>query len=440
MKTKLFITIGLTFAMCFPQIANAGGKTDKSVEYRRSSLMMVLMEDPEMDPTIRTTVHNAFANATVPLKFNDHDINEFKIFTPADISEDDLNAYDALKPQKKKSFGSMLGKAALSAASDGQGSAYLDEINALKRKLGAQAYKFIKENNISHKVMDKWFSLDEQANTMSLQLIEDRAQSEATPTELLMAQAQNNVGEFLQNTGLDLLGNTFIVINRYRYLTAQEYADELAKIADAMSGGAGFGSLVGSVNAVTNTVSKSDKNSYVVEVKTYLFQMVWNDDVKKAIEDNYGNIEAYKALNFDVKFIGQEAATASCGAKDTLSQEQVIEKATMRAFNKVIGKMEKKYEEFRTKTPITSVDPVIEAEIGTMESVEKKDKYEILEQKLNEKTKAVEYRRIGTVTVDPDGIWQNDEDAEGYQQEGTTKFIGKVKNATPGMLLRQISK
>ena len=86
------------------------------------------------------------------------------------------------------------------------------------------------------------------------------------------------------------------------------------------------------------------------------------------------------------------------------------------------------------------VEPEVTIGIGTKECVEKKDKFEILEQVLDEKTGRLVYRRCGVMQVEPSKIWDNDEESDNYQEEGATVLKGKVKNIYPSMLVRQTNK
>ena len=112
----------------------------------------------------------------------------------------------------------------------------------------------------------------------------------------------------------------------------------------------------------------------------------------------------------------------------------------MRAADKSISQLQTEFEEFRVKTPLLSGDPIT-AKIGLKEDLEKGDKFEVLEQVLNEDGRT-EYKRVGIIKVDHKQIWDNrflaDEDASA-NTSGYTVFKGASNKYFSGMLIRQIN-
>ena len=244
-------------------------KEAKGQAYRRSSLTMILMEDPNMDPAIANAVRTSYESAEAPKKFNDHNIDGHRIFIPAEkASEEDLKLFEQVNPPKKESIGKALGKGLLSLATaneDGSGdvAAYLEEQKRITNELGALAYKYLIEQKIPYKVMEKWFQPTE--TELSLKLIQDRAITASSPANFAeMAQSADGLG-LLTDAGYDLIGNTFIAVSRYRYMTYSEFSEEMAKEADAVTGGLGLGDLAKSVtdltSEVTSLVQKDEKHS-----------------------------------------------------------------------------------------------------------------------------------------------------------------------------------
>ena len=115
-----------------------------------------------------------------------------------------------------------------------------------------------------------------------------------------------------------------------------------------------------------------------------------------------------------------------------------IKRATTRALDKVFAKLEKKYEVFRTKTPLASLEPMT-AYIGTKECVEKGDKYEILIREIDPATKKEKYKSVGKIAVETVGNnMGEDNDNDKASADPFTTFKGKApKKANAGMLIRQ---
>ena len=137
---------------------------------------------------------------------------------------------------------------------------------------------------------------------------------------------------------------------------------------------------------------------------------------------------------------------------------QLVRRASARAIDATICKLQKKFEVFRTNSPITEVDEeakLLYAPIGMKEGVESGDEYEVLEEIYDEATGVTSYKSIATVKPVKGKIWDNRYGAaEEVQEEiesgaknaeknasavelGRTAFkCGKIKNVYPGMLLR----
>ena len=124
------------------------------------------------------------------------------------------------------------------------------------------------------------------------------------------------------------------------------------------------------------------------------------------------------------------------------SEDELIRIATVKAIDAVIAKLQKQHDVFKTKTPLYSVDP-LSAKIGLKEGLEKGDKYEVLEQYIDEEGRT-RYDIKGVIRVDKE-IWDNrymaaeEREAEGKTDEGidATLFKGGGK-FYPGLLIRQI--
>ena len=127
---------------------------------------------------------------------------------------------------------------------------------------------------------------------------------------------------------------------------------------------------------------------------------------------------------------------------------------TVRSIDKNIAKLQKRFEAFRVKAPITAIEynpkkgtPTgFRAMIGEKEGVEDDMKFEVLECKMVKGK--IEYRRVAVLKPVKNRIWdnrfnaliENDKDGE---TEGTLFRIDgdktKANDIVPGMLIRQIN-
>ncbi|MGN1045676.1 MAG: hypothetical protein ACI4QG_01130, partial [Candidatus Cryptobacteroides sp.] len=181
-------------------------------------------------------------------------------------------------------------------------------------------------------------------------------------------------------------------------------------------------------------------NGYCINTTTYLYRLEWTPEAQFAAGQGFGERSSYENYPYTLEYVGEESAycQVSVGKREL---NEAVRYAVGRSLDKVIAKLEKKYEVFRTKTPLTGIDPIT-ASIGTKECVEVGDKYEILTSSLNAKTGEVTYKSVGTLKVETVGNnMGEDNDDEKASSDPFTTFSGKLpKNAYPGMLIRQTGK
>lgn len=78
----------------------------------------------------------------------------------------------------------------------------------------------------------------------------------------------------------------------------------------------------------------------------------------------------------------------------------------MKAMDAVIIKIQKNHEEFKTKTPLFTGEPIT-ATIGVKEGLSEKSKFAVLEQR-QDKNGKTEYVEVGAIKVDTSyPIWDN---------------------------------
>jgi len=154
---------------------------------------------------------------------------------------------------------------------------------------------------------------------------------------------------------------------------------------------------------------------------------------------------------FKLEFVGDESASGlvTFSLKEKRTEEQIITLSTTRIIDNVYAKLQKKYDVFKTKTPLYTGDPIT-AKIGKKEGLEGGERFEVLEQIIDPKTGVATYKNVGIIKVDKDLIWDNtftdgiapvaDPAADGKNAKPVidrTTFEGGKKFFS-GMLIRQI--
>lgn len=456
MKKLLAIAL-LGAATFFGFKASAQVKGQDMETYRRSSLTMVMLEDANLSSEVAHLVRNAFVDNQMPAKFNDHRIAGYTTFTSdgMTVSVADRKAYNEFTGEKKKTKDSgaqkgagMLG-ALLQLGPSAQYAKYQHPVvDTLTKNAPFYAYKYIKENDLARKMMKKWF-YDEDGN-LTPKIIFDRAFENAT--EAQKQEALENTGgsanaalDYIMNHGgWDLISNTFVTVSSFRYFNAADMYDKImndtAIGAQYMPQGLADTAMAAAEMAATAAVTAMG-NGYAIYTTTYLYRLVWNPEVQAAVNDciGKGNFDEYE---FQLEYIGEETAQAQV-AQRKRTFEEAVAFATSRSLDKVIAKLEKKYEVFRTKTPLLSIDPVT-AGIGTKECVKKGDKYDVLSVSQDKNGMPV-YKTVATIVVETVGNNMGEDcdelDELGASSDTFTTFKGKLspKVAHPGTLIRQAS-
>ncbi len=389
----------------------------QDIKYRRSSLHTILMESEKFP--YKDTVIRAYYKAPFPEKYNNHTVGE-KSFDPklyginGDTSSTNVpQIIDTYFTQKK----------------------------------------------VANQLVAKWFNRAEDGS-FDMSLIGERGSYNASEMESRIAQNSARGLASLSDAGEELIGNTFVVVSKLFFLSneAPAYAIYLTSKLMAEKIGNPIAQKIALIAA--EQIYKKTREGYSVWTTSYLYKLQWNDSISSIFYSDYwmdkNSIDPAKKDKFDnsdlfkLTLIGSEKSRSlvTGSFKEQRSAERLVEIATIRTIDNVYAKLQKKYDVFKTKTPLYTGEPIT-AKIGLKEGVEGGDKYEVLEQTIGDDGKT-KYVRKGTIKVDGKQIWDNRYLAG--QEEGPIDSTA-VKNGKPvldrtffkggsgfypGMLIRQI--
>jgi hypothetical protein len=377
------------------------------LKYRRSSLYTLMLDDRTREHY--DVIKDAFGNTVLSEKFNDHNLGPYLIPASGLAGEDDQTALI---------------------------SAYLNE------------------TGVARALVAKWFNRDESGK-FNMQLIADRGQYDASEIDVKVAQSTLRGRALLADAGRELLANTFVVVYDYKYTNKEEQSEKRRGFLNAITTVASFvpgGEDVANISAVASIGSDVVGKGYFVKTTSYLYKLVWNDEIANQFYDTYwmddSDYDADRKRAFELSDLFRLEYVGNAVSRNNLqstiftskSNEELIEIATIKAVDKNIGKLQRSYETFRVKTPLYSTDPLA-ATIGLKEGIESNDKFEVLEQLLNEDG-STSYERVGVIKVDGRNIWDNtylSSEQETPNNLNYTLFKGNVKKLAPGMLIRQIN-
>jgi hypothetical protein len=382
------------------------------VKYRRSSLHTILMESERFP--YKDTVINAYYSSPFPEKYNDQTIDE-KSFNPALYGN--INLKD-IEPSL---------------------------IN-----------NYLTQNKIATKLVAKWFNRQPNG-AFDMSLISGRGFYNANEMETLIAQKSARGVGALADAGEELVKNTFVVVSKLNFVSNAGAAAIGSVGADLALNVIDNPYLRMGAKFLKNKLAEKAAEGYSVWCTSYLFRLNWNDSVATTFYNDYWmdskKIDPRKKAMFDdnelfkLEYIGSEKSSIliTFSLKEQRSAERYVSLATIRSVDAVYAKLQKQYDVFKTKTPLFTGYPIT-AKIGLKEGLENNDRYEVLEQVVNENG-FTNYVRKGIITVDGKQIWDNrfsageELDAKAKASTATTldrTFFRGAENFYPGMLIRQI--
>lgn len=406
----------LSGALLHPAAASAQN-ADSLMQYRRSSLYSLLISHPDLK--MNDEIVNAFMALQTPDKYNNHDL--------------DIKCVTTDSPQKN---------------------------------LRPDIEEWLEENEIAKGLVSKWFLRDDVTGGFDPSLILERGLYGATAMDVETARQSKRGIDALGDKGYEMISNTFVIVNDITYIDHEKNAqiasgvlalisgiaaissseDEDNDAAAIVSGAAAAGSLISSMIA-----------GFTVRIRTYLFQLEWDDETAGKFYDLYyfdsqsgdSSASLRKAAyekddsTFRLKYVGQYKARSDKPVlRGLYSPEDVFRKVCARAIDNNVMKLQRKFDQFKVKVPLSGTSP-LSAPIGLKEGVRPGSRYEVLVPVLDEATGAVRYNRRGVIRPVAGQIWDNrymasEEEAEGADLSATTFSVVSGGGFTPGMLIREI--
>lgn len=384
--------------------ANDFSFTSDLSKYKRSSLHTIMLKNPNAEQA--NTIEETFLNRPLPEKFNSHSIT--------------TNFISVAKKKRKQ-----------------------DKIITT----------YLSNKNIARALVSKWFNRNERGE-FNMKLVANRGHYNASVFDLNLARKSERGLAMLADAGEQLIANTFVVVNDYKYTNKEEVAKKtgfLTSLVSVVANAAGAGDVAMIADAATITTGVMGKG-YVVKVTSYLYRLKWNENIANTFYNDFwidaNNYDEQKKRAFEttelfeLELLGYEtdfSATQSTTFTSKTNAE-LIERATIKATDQTIAKLQRKFQIFRTMTPLISTEPLA-AKIGLKEGLEKGDKFEVLEQQLNEDG-TIGFNRVGTIKVNKNRIWDNRYIAA-YEENNSslehTSFTGGKDKFYQGMLIRQIN-
>lgn len=384
--------------------------TENEPKYRRSSLYSLMIN--HTDQKFASEIRNSFLNIPIPDKYNDHDLS---------VKVVDINT-------KLK--------------------------NASSNKENEAITTFLNDNQIAGRMVAKWFNRDKYTGACDMELVKERGLYNANEFDKQIAARSARGISMLQDAGEDLIGNTFVLVNDISYVDKAKKGMIFGGIIKALGtvAQAYTGVNVSSATNLIGDIAESIRG-FSVKINTFLYKLSWNDEIANNFyETQYtDSADTGKAQNFEsnrgnyqLVYVGKvesSGSTTSWLGVRLDTPANMVRKACQRAIDENIVDLQTQFEEFRTKTPLLSIEPLT-ADIGMKEGVSKKSRFEVLD-RVEQKDSTYKYVKVAEIEPVEDMIWDNrymavEEGAKGANLGKTTFKKVKGGDIFPGMLIREI--
>lgn len=400
-----------TIIFLFTVLLTNTSAQEQSVDYRRSSIYSLLINHTEQQ--FASEIKQAYIQIPVPDKFNDHN-----------LSVRVLNLDEKLSGAKSN-------------------------------KENQDITDFLQNNKIASRLVARWFNRDIYTGACDMELVKERGLYNATEFDKQLALRSARGMAMLQDAGEELIGNTFVLVNDIRYIdknkgakTASSIIKILGSVAAAYTG-SDIDDITENVGDMVETIK-----GFSVKINTFLYKLEWSEEQANIFyQEEYGdgkdktkwsNFETGRS-NYKLKYVGKVESSGGTTSFLGINEDEpivMVRKACQRAIDENIVDLQRNYEEFKTKTPLVSVEPIT-AYIGMKEGVSLDSKFEVLET-VEMENGSHKYKRVGVIEPIKDMIWDNrfmasEEGALGANLGYTTFRIVSGKNFSKGMLIRELS-
>lgn len=321
----------------------------------------------------------------------------------------------------------------------------------------------LEKGQVAKRIVAKWYdwSGDSVQNAFfGTKTIEERSDYNVSFMDAEKVRYTIEGSSSLRDVGVQLMQNSFVLVSNITYRTVEDKAKStketlsiIGGIADILTGGNEGRRFAQAVGEIADLYT-----GFKVITTTYLYQLEWNREKMNDFfvhyyteEPNEAKMRAFIADTslFHLRYLGTESSMyEQKERKGKYDRTELLQLITARSIDMNIAALQTKYEAFRIKSPITSVEynkrgKVVgyRALIGEKEDVKNSSEFEILEAEFEQGR--LTFNKVGTAKVVNNRVWDNrfnalKENNIDISVEGTLfKSKGRPsKTIVPGMLLR----
>lgn len=301
-----------------------------------------------------------------------------------------------------------------------------------EREYAARILKYFNQNGFGNQLVAKWHVPAGASTTkikawdnklsvimeLGMKGLSEEARANAKATENLIAMCGNSENK--------LLSTTYVCVNNYRMLTAQEKSATAIALAQvAVQYLPGPAKLAGNIAVKAAQVAAESTKGYFVKTNAYLFKLDWNQEKFDAFyNDFWGSPATYSTkANYNLTYVGKSSKTAGAGMTMNASKvDELTARGALRATDAAFAALQRDYEEFRPMCSLHEIDGKLCAYIGKKESIKDGDKFDVFQAE-EDKEGNINWNKVGTIKVAKKSVWDNSEGAgqeiEGAAQDGS---------------------
>ncbi len=482
MKQKLLLFGMLLLAL------SCMAKNFTSDDYRRNSLCLGYIVEGLKTESEVSLVLESLKKYQISDKFNNHNIG-WIVVNPSNIVLTEQDEAVKIKRHKEPfKLSELRGAVSTTNASEikAEQREHKERFETTPKKL----IKYAKENRLANYMVAKWFNPSNDVvdgSIFNMELIKERGAYNASELEKLRAKESVRGMAILKDAGMDLIPNTYLAFVRLKYTSAEEHYNQTADRWDkvGLTAKTEDGKNVNPLSLISGLKRKSAEKQagYYVDATIYLFKLNWDEVIEEEFIRKYwetSNIESFISnADYKLEYIDCQTSQSRIKANTGINTKdenslRLISAATYRAIDNGLAKLQKKYSNFAVMAPVIDTDiKFLSAFVGLKEGIAKGDQYDVYEKVYNEEKNIYRYKKVCSVEVDKNRVWDNRYDLDGNyvgrQNQQTeivlrrdkgddvtidtdedktkanpdvdrTYFKGNVSNVSPGMLIKQKGK
>ena len=206
---------------------------DLEVKYRRSSLYTMMIHEPSRP--YAEVIKNSFEKGPIPEKFNDHNLG-VRVIQATDAKDESENITS-----------------------------------------------YLNTNDVAKEMVAKWFNRSAKGG-FNMDLIKKRGSYDASVLDITKAKASKRGLDMLADAGEELIKNTFILVNDFKYVSKEEVAKKASGLLSSLGSMASYAGVPAAdkINTVTTLTAAGVTvagKGYVVKTTAHLYRLDWNEEV-----------------------------------------------------------------------------------------------------------------------------------------------------------------